>query len=137
MDNTIQLLVGPGALALVGAGVPLLLSRERIEDTIELLVALLDVTEPDTDLEEIGLEDSFMAHGRDYGPGCPAADIDFGIDDERHDDDDPAEDDDPGEDNGDTELNGDEGDYSGSGGSCGHYGIDQTRPISAHNPELR
>jgi len=72
------------------------LPADVIAESIEELIAVLDERGGDLDLEECGLEDSFQdhAHWRD-GPGCPVADIDFGIDDERHDDDDPKEDDDP------------------------------------------
>lgn len=88
MDNSIQILVGPGAMALIGAGGTALLKQDTIGELIEFLIALKDVAErepdcePDDDCEE---------------------ETDLGIEDERHDDDDPAEDDDPLEANGDEQ----------------------------------
>lgn len=75
--------------------------RAAITRSIEVLVGLLDLIDGDTDVELNGdeadgnpAEDEFMDHPHD-GPGCPVADVDKGIDDDRHDDDDPAEEDDP------------------------------------------
>lgn len=55
--------------------------RQAIENAIEALVGLLDAFQPDPDLEEVGLEDSFEDHrgkAMTHGPGCPVADIDHG-----------------------------------------------------------
>jgi hypothetical protein len=75
MAGSIEILTGPGVMALVGAGGPLLLDRKTIGETIEFLVALLDVSEPDPEAEETGAEDSFCIHPDD-GPGCPIAETD-------------------------------------------------------------
>jgi hypothetical protein len=119
----------------------LLLSRERIGDAVEVLIALLDLSRPDPDLEETNAEDSFelSPHARGFGqrgPGCPVSEPDCGVDDERHDPC-PAGDDagsaygGPGDgfpgDPDDTEANGDEKDGNnaedevlGGGAQHGH-----------------
>lgn len=76
-----QILAAPGALAFLGEGGSLLISRERIADAIELLVALLDVADHDPEAETTGAEDDFMDHREDGGPGCRTADPDAGVDD--------------------------------------------------------
>lgn len=73
MSHEISIMVGPGALALIGTGGSMLVSRDQLGDMIEFLVALQDICEPEADLEEPGLEDSFTAHPAN-GPGCPVSD---------------------------------------------------------------
>ena len=48
-------------------------SPHEIADAIEIMLDFLDVLGGEADLEEPGLEDSFMTHEAD-GPGCPIAD---------------------------------------------------------------
>jgi len=67
------------------------LSRTELGDTVEALIAILDATEDDPDLEPngdeldgSGAEDDFGGHnvpGHLQGPGCPIADPDMAADD--------------------------------------------------------
>ena len=70
--------------------------RPKLEGFITVAIGLLDVLDGDPDFEDAtGEDDAFEDHNERlgyYGPGCPVADIDKGIDDDRHDDDDPRED---------------------------------------------
>lgn len=100
----------------------LLPTRNQIAASIETLMAVLDVLDGDEELEEAGLEDSFMTHPAD-GPGDPTADpdhcdagddsgTDYGTMGATFRTDGQPGDPEDAEDGGDTELNGDEGDYS-------------------------
>ena len=103
---TFEVMSNENAIAVIGPGGTMIVGQNALADFIDLLIALKDVAERPADDEENGLEDSFQHHAYGYGAGCPVADPDAGVDDERHDNDDPAEEDDP------LELNGDEHDVS-------------------------
>lgn len=62
--------------------------RGQLSSFIEVAISLLDLAEGDSDEEANGdeadgnsSEDDFMYHGG-YGPGCPIADPDRGVDDD-------------------------------------------------------
>jgi hypothetical protein len=63
--------------------------RDEIADAVDALLAYLDAKQGDTDLEETGIEDSFMLHASPFlpgGAGCPVADEGGGnVTDEPHD----------------------------------------------------
>jgi hypothetical protein len=73
----LRMLAGPRELHLIGEGGRLALTRERIGDAIELLVALLDIADREPDMEEPDLEDGFVLSPRALsmaGPGCSVSD---------------------------------------------------------------
>ncbi len=57
-------------------------NRDQIAQTIELLVAFLDVTDADPEAEVTRAEDDFVTlpPGIDYGPGCALSDAGGGND---------------------------------------------------------
>jgi hypothetical protein len=81
------------ALALVGPGGRLELDRRTLETLAEVIVALLDIAEPEPDVEPNGdeldgngSEDDFMLHYTDDAGGCPLSDPGGGdVVDEPHD----------------------------------------------------
>jgi hypothetical protein len=81
-----DLILGGDGINIEGEGGNRSFSRAKIADAIEVLVALLDASEPDTDnepdtdLEENPAEDAFVEH-QSSGPGCPIADPDAAVDD--------------------------------------------------------
>lgn len=78
----------PPHLALVGPGGSLPLDRRTIETLAELFVALLDLSEPDPDIEPNGdeldtnnAEDETLHSAFGGGPGCIYSDSDTSVDD--------------------------------------------------------
>ena len=134
-------------LAIVGPGGRIELDRRTIELLAEMFVGFLDITEPEPDLEEPGLEDSFVEHAAD-GPGCPISDTDhceagddnlgwIGYDGMAGDPED-AEDDDPG--GGNVEDEGEavderEPDYGDS--SCDFRPVADPAAYREHRKRLR
>lgn len=108
----------PAALSRILSG----FDRPTLAGFIEVAIELLDIAEGDPDLEDAtSLEDAFEDHNDRFGyagPGCPVADIDKGIDDDRTENDDPAEEDDP------RELNGDEFDSNNAEDELANAGDD-------------
>lgn len=167
-------------LALVGPSGAMPLDRPTVEALAEFFVGMLDLVEPDTDVEETDAEDELLSARalaiEEDKPGCIASDAGDIAWIERVDQDKPGLprsnifSEDAEEDDGDGECTDDvpafdphsravanssaygpgcvlsDSDYGGEepGEACqgdyGHtvrYGVDQTKPISATNPEVR
>lgn len=105
--------VPPAAISRVLAS----FSRNELAGFVSVAIDLMDLVDGDSDLEEVGAEDSFQSHDCD-GPGCPLGDPDSCEDADRGERVDEREED-PAED-----------------GRAIIYGADQSRPVSADNPSL-
>lgn len=114
----------PAPLALVGPGGRLPLDRRTIEALAQVFVGMLDIAEPDPDLEEddpqgeitdddpaFDARSRAIANRTGSGPGCKISDPDYGA-----------------EEAGEF----DEGEY----GHMRRYGVDQSRSIGPDNPEV-